>query len=94
MYCTINIGPQHWPIRQRFYRLGPKQKVEMERMITDMGKQGIIQESTSPWGAPCMLVAKRGNNGYRFVVDFRGINQLIQMDAHPLPTTEEALESL
>ena len=89
------VDPKHRPIRRRCYRLGPKQKLAMENIIQDMEKQGIIQKSTSPWGAPCMLVAKRGHNsGYRFVVDFRGINQLIAMDAHPLPTTEEALDSL
>lgn len=89
------VDPKHRPIRRRCYRLGPKQKLAMENIIHDMEKQGIIQKSTSPWGAPCMLVAKRGHNsGYRFVVDFRGINQLITMDAHPLPTTEEALDSL
>ena len=91
----VYVDPKHKPIRRRCYRLGPKQKLAMENIIHDMEKRRIIQKSTSPWGAPCMLVAKRDHNsGYRFVVDFRGINQLITMDAHPLPTTEEALDSL
>ena len=52
--------------------MGPKQKDMLENMITDMLDQDIIEESMSPWGAPCLLVAKRNNsNGYRFVVDFR-----------------------
>jgi hypothetical protein len=41
-----------------------------------------------------MLVAKRNNNGYRFVVDFRLLNTKIILGAHPLPSTTEALESL
>ena len=90
----ITIDAKHKPIRQRAYRLGPKQKQVLEHMIHDMEEQDIIQPSTSPWAAPCLLVAKPNNKGYRFVVDFRGINQLIELEATPLPTTEEALDSI
>jgi hypothetical protein len=82
------------PVRQRAYKVGPKQKEILENMVKDMIDQDIIEESCSPWGAPCMLVAKRNNNGYRFVVDFRLLNTKIILGAHPLPTTIEALESL
>ena len=82
------------PVLQRAYKVGPKQKEILENMIKDMIDQDIIEESCSPWGAPCMLAAKRNNNGYRFVVDFRLLNNKIILGAHPLPTTTEALESL
>ncbi len=90
----IELDSQHRPIRQRYYQLGPRQKVALEEMIQDMEKQDIIERSTSPWGAPCLLVAKPNNKGYRFVVDYRGINKLIELQAQPLPTTEEALSNL
>ena len=45
-------------------------------------------------GGPCLLVCKPNNKGYRFVVDYRGINKLIVLEATPLPTTEEALSSI
>ncbi len=90
----IEIDPKHKPIRHRCYRLGPKQKDVLETMIHDMQDQEIIQPSVSPWAAPCLLVAKPNNRGYRFVVDFRGINKLIELQACPLPTTEETLESI
>ena len=89
----INIADNHKPVRDGCYRLGPKQKQVLEHMIGDMQDQGIIEPSTSPWAAPCLLVAKKNNKGYRFVVDYRRINKLIEIDAHPLPTTEEALDS-
>lgn len=88
------IDRKHKPIRRRYYRLGPKQKCVLEEMIADMKRQDIIQRSTSPWGAPCLLVCKPNNKGYRFVVDYRDINKLIELEATPLPTTEEALSSL
>ncbi|VDI82483.1 Hypothetical predicted protein [Mytilus galloprovincialis] len=83
------------PVRQRQFKVGPRQKDVLENMIKDMLEQDIIEESISPWGAPCLLVAKKNNNGYRFVVDFRSLNKhIVNLDAYPLPTTDEALESL
>ena len=66
----IEVSEGTRPVRQRAYKIGPKQKEILENMVKDMIDQYIIEESCSPWGATCMLVAKRNNNGYRFVVDF------------------------
>ena len=90
----MEIDPRHKPIHKRYYQLGPKQKEALKGMILEMEEQDIIERSTSPWGAPCLLVAKPNNKGYRFVVDYRGINKLIELQAQPLPTTEEALSNL
>jgi hypothetical protein len=97
----IQLQEGHKPVRQRSYRLSPAHKPIMEEMIEDMKSQGIIEESTSPWSAPAMLIAKRGKNtdgnsknSFRFVVDFRRLNASTIADAHPLPTTQEALESI
>ena len=84
----IRVDPKHKPIRERYYPLSPKQKLVLEDMILDMEGQGIIQRSSSPWAAPCLLVAKPNNKGYRFVVDYRGINKLIELEAQSLPTTD------
>ena len=90
----INIAKHHKPIRQKPYKLGYKQKQVLENVVNDMLKQDIIEPSVSPWAAPCLLVAKKNNTEYRFVVDYRSINQLTELDAHPLPTTDDALETL
>lgn len=63
-------------------------------MIKDMLDQDIIEESTSPRGVPCLLIVKKNKSGYRFVVDYRKLNSWSMLDAHPLPTTDNALESL
>ena len=91
----ITIPDTCKPIRQRPYKLGAKQKEVLENMVTDMLNDGIIEPSTSPWTAPCLLVAKKNsvNSEYRFVVDFRQVNKCIELDAHPLPTIDDALES-
>ena len=66
----------------------------MEKIIQDLESQGVIKPSTSPWAAPCFLVAKKNNHRSRFVVDYRFLNKATILDAHPLPTPAEALESL
>ncbi|CAG2254128.1 Retrovirus-related Pol polyprotein from transposon 17.6,Retrovirus-related Pol polyprotein from transposon 297 [Mytilus edulis] len=90
----ISMPCDQKPIRQRPYKIGNKQKQILENMIEDMLKQDIIEPSTSPWAAPCLLVAKKNNSEYRFVVDYRKINSITEQDAHPLLTTDDALESL
>ena len=94
----IHIPDTCKPIRQRPYKLGAKQKEVLENVVSDMLKDGIIEPSTSPWAAPCLLVAKKSNNttntDYRFVVDYRRVNECIELNAHPLLTTEDALESV
>ena len=90
----INISNEHKPIRQRPYKIGNKQKQVLENMVNDMLNQEIIEPSTSAWAAPCLLVSKKNSSEFRFVVDYRRVNDCISMDAHPLITTDDALESL
>ena len=90
----IHVDKAQTPIRQRAYRLSHKQKEVMTDMINDMLEQDIIQESTSPWGSPCLLVSKKNNRGYRFVCDYRKVNALTKIQAQPLPTVSEALDSI
>ncbi|CAC5365510.1 unnamed protein product [Mytilus coruscus] len=90
----ISMPCDQKPIRQRPYKIGNQQKQILENMIDDMLKQDIIEPSTSPWAAPCLLVAKKNNSKYRFVVDYRKIKSITEQDAHLLLTTDDALESL
>ena len=85
----INISSDKKPIRQRPYKIGNKQKQVLENMVADMLDQDIIEPSTSPWAAPCLLIAKRNNSEYRFVVDYRSVNACMELEAHTLLTTED-----
>ncbi|PIK33227.1 hypothetical protein BSL78_29961 [Apostichopus japonicus] len=38
--------------------------------------------------------SKKNNTDYRFVVDYRRLNACTELEAHPLPTTEESLDSI
>lgn len=90
----IHVDRSQVPIRQRAYRLSHQQKVVMDSILDDMLQNDIIQESTSSWASPCMLVSKKNNAGYRFVCDYRKLNECTQIQAQPIPTVEEALDSI
>jgi hypothetical protein len=67
------------PIRKRPYRVPFALRGEMESQVRDMLAKGFIEESSSPWNSPAILVPKTSPDGkpkYRFCVDFRALNAL------------------
>ena len=86
------------PIYVKPYRIPECHKEEINRQITDMEKQGIIQKSTSPWNAPLLVVPKKmdasGKKKWRVVVDFRKLNNVTIGDAFPLPNITDILDQL
>ena len=49
-----------------------------------MLKEGVIQESTSPWCSPILCVRKPDGR-IRFCIDFREVNDVTQADGGELP---------
>ena len=57
------------PIRVPPRRVPMHYKDEIQKQIVEMLQQGIIQESSSPWLAPCVFVPKK-NGELRICVDY------------------------
>jgi hypothetical protein len=92
-----NVTGDIKPIRKTPYRVPFALRKEMEDQVHDMLRKGVIEESTSPWNFPAILVPKKSQDGmpkFRFCVDFRALNAVTQFDSYPLPLLEESVSML
>ena len=48
----ITLEPGAKPSYRPMYRLSPEEKAECEAQVKDLLEKGLIQPSSSPWGAP------------------------------------------
>ena len=81
------------PIRQPLRRTPVALKDTIDKEVTKMLQQGIVQPSTSPWSSPVVMVRKRDGT-WRFCVNYRKLNSITHQDAYPLPRINETLDSL
>ena len=64
---------------------------ETQKLLAD----GIIRQSTSLWRAQVLVVQEDGSHKRRMVVDYKQtINRYTQLDAYPLPDTEEMVRKI
>ena len=81
------------PIRQPPRRLPLSQREEAKTQVEKLLKHGIIEESSSPWASPIVLVQKK-DGSFRFCVDYRKLNSVTKKDSYPLPRIDNSLETL
>ncbi|XP_067951770.1 uncharacterized protein [Watersipora subatra] len=47
------------PIRQTPYRVGPEKEAEIDRQVSELAKQGMIEQAYGAWSSPVVLVRKK-----------------------------------
>lgn len=88
----INTG-SHPPVHSRVYRTDPIKQRHLTNVINEMLEHGQIEKSYSSWSSPVILVKKK-DNSYRFVVDYRSLNNITDRDCYPLPRINDTLNRL
>ena len=81
------------PQRQRFYRTTPQIKTEIEKQVNELLDNDLIEESSSPWTSPVVMVKKKTGE-YRFAVDYRKLNSVTHHTSFPLPRIDDLLDTI
>ena len=81
------------PVRQppRCVPLGVRP--QLAKMVNEMLRAHVIEESSSPWASPMVLVRKK-NGDLRFCVYYRQLNAVTSKDVFPLPRIDDILDQL
>jgi hypothetical protein len=89
----IRLLPGTTLVKVHPYRYLQLLKDEIERQCDDMLQQGIIQECTSAFSSPMLLVRKTDAT-WRFCIDYRKLNQQTVKDKFLIPVVDELLDEL
>ncbi|XP_077277424.1 uncharacterized protein LOC143905721 isoform X1 [Temnothorax americanus] len=89
---TIELCDSH-PIKQVPRRIPLHLRTEVNKILEEMKDQKVIEESSSPWVSPVVLVKKK-DGSIRFCVDYRRVNAVTKKDSFPLPRIDNILDCL
>lgn len=87
------------PVYIKNYRIPQTHKSEINKQVTELLKNNIIEPSISEYNSPVLLVPKKNlpnskDKRWRMVIDYRKVNEKLLSDKYPLPRIDEILDGL
>ncbi|XP_074658626.1 uncharacterized protein LOC141911536 [Tubulanus polymorphus] len=77
---VIDVG-NAVPTKQRFRRLPLATQEEVNKLVDDMLKARVIEESDSPW-CSSIVVVRKPDNTIRLCLDYRDVNAVTKADSY------------
>ena len=75
MRSVIPLVPDAVIPNRPMFRYSQGELAEMQTQVAELLRQGLIQKSTSPFGAPVLFVKKKTGE-MRMCVDYRALNKV------------------
>jgi len=95
---AIPTTPGARPPTRGLGRYSKQDKDELDKQITDLLKQGMIEPSLSPYAAAALIVPKYNPDGsikgWRMVIDYRLLNAITVKYQFPMPRIDDVLDSV
>ncbi|GJU40369.1 putative reverse transcriptase domain-containing protein [Tanacetum coccineum] len=89
----IDLMPGVAPVARAPYRLAPSEMKYLSEQLQELSDKGFIRPSSSPWGAPVLLVKKK-DRSFWMCIDYRELNKLTVKDRYPLPRIDDLFDQL
>ena len=90
---AIDLIPSYTVPPRRLYRQTPTELAETKKQIEAYLSSKQVRPSTSPFGAPVLLVKKK-DGSMRMCVDYRGLNAITEKNNFPLPRIDDLHDQL
>jgi hypothetical protein len=90
---SILVEPGAPPPFRPTYRLSPVEQEEVKSKLTNLLEKGLVELSTSPYGAPILFVGKK-DGSLRMVQDYCYLNKITIKNRYPLPRIDDLLDSI
>ena len=92
--AKIETYPNAVPITKYPYRMAPAMREELEKIVREQERLGLIEQTDSgAWASPALLV-KKPSGGYRLVIDYRGLNAMTIPQVLRIPRLDDVLDAV
>ena len=90
---SIDLVPGTGPVSMAPYRMALAELVELKKRIEELIEKQFIRPSTSPWGAPVLLVKKKDGSS-RLCVDYTQLNKMTIKNKYSLSRIDDLMDQL
>ena len=88
----VDVGDNE-AIKKHPYRVNPPKRAHLNKEIEYMKENKVNEPRKSEWSSICILVPKPGGS-FRFVADFRKVNQCTKTDSYPIPRIDDCIDKI
>ena len=90
-----NLHPNITPIATKSRKYSSDDSKFIEQEVQRLLSEGIIEKSTSPWRAQCVVVTREGSSKKRLAIDYSDtINKYTYLDAYPVPNITDIVNTI